>query len=155
MKNVLRTTLAALTIAVVALPAVAGAQQVQAAPAQPKTMKHMSEDHAASGWKELDAFHTVMAATWHPASKSNDLKPIREKAIALSDAAQTWAAAKVPAACDKKELRDAITAVASQSKSLAELVAKKGSDADVKKALSDLHTKFEVVEHGCHLQHKG
>jgi hypothetical protein len=90
-----------------------------------------------------------MAATWHPVAKSNDLKPIREKAIALSDAAQTWAASTVPAPCDKKPIRDAITAVASGSKSIAQMVAKQAPDDEVKNALKALHTRFEVVEEGC------
>jgi hypothetical protein len=128
--------------------------QAQAAPGKEKTMKAMGDDHMMSGWKELDAFHTVMAATWHPVAKSKDLTVIREKAGALSEAAQAWSTSTAPKACDTKEIRDAIAAVVSQSKSVAQLVEKKASDADVTAALRDVHTKFEVVEKGCHPGHK-
>jgi hypothetical protein len=96
-----------------------------------------------------------MAATWHPAAQSNDLKPVRAKADSLAGAADTWAASKAPAACDTKSIRDAITAVVSQSKDLAKLVSKQAPDADVKAALRDVHMRFEVVEHGCHPNKKG
>lgn len=115
----------------------------------PKTMEH----HAAgSGWKELDAFHELMAATWHPA-QSGDLKVIRAKADSLSASAKAWAASKAPAACDTKAIRDAITDVVAGSTKVAELVAKNGADADVRTALQDVHERFEVVEHGCHVKH--
>lgn len=117
--------------------------------AAPKTMEHHA---AASGWKELDAFHELMAATWHPA-KSGDLKAIREKADSLSASAKTWAASKVPAACDKKPIRDAIADVVTGSAKVATLVASNGADADVKQALHDVHERFEVVEHGCQPKH--
>ena len=129
--------------------------QTQAAPAKEKTMKSMSDDHhMMSGWKELDTFHSVMAATWHPVAKSKDLTVIRERAGALSDAAQAWAKSKAPKACETKEIQDAIAAVVSQSKSVAELVEKKAADAEVTSALRDVHDKFEIVEKGCQPGHK-
>ena len=124
------------------------AAQATTTPA-PKTMEH----HAAgSGWKELDAFHEIMAATWHPA-KSGDLKVIRAKADSLTASAKVWAASKVPAACDTKPIRDAIADVVTGSAKVAQLVANNGADADVRTALSDVHDRFEVVEHGCQPKH--
>ena len=106
--------------------------------------------HAAGGWKEMDAFHTVLAATWHPASKSDDLKPLRERAGALADAARTWAAAAVPKACDTPATRSTIAAVATDARALADLVAKPATtDAQLKASLKALHDRFEPVEHGC------
>ena len=117
-------------------------------PPAPKSMEH----HGASGWKELDAFHELMAATWHPA-KAGDLKVIRAKADSLSASAKAWAASKVPTACDKKEIRDAMADVVTGSAKVAQLVADKGADADVRTALHDVHERFEVVEHGCQPKH--
>ena len=132
MKTFIR--LAALALALL-VPAIASAQS-------------MSEHHAKSGWKELDAFHELMAAAWHPA-KDNDLKPIRATADSLAASAKLWAASKVPAACDTKPIKDAIADVVKGSADVAQLVAKQGSDADVMKALHDVHERFEVVEKGC------
>jgi hypothetical protein len=111
--------------------------------------------HAASAWKEMDDFHMVMMATWHPVKQSNDLGPIRAKAAALSDKAQAWAKSKVPSACDTKETRDAIAKVAEESRALADLVARNASDDQVRAALAGVHDRFEPVEHGCKPGHHG
>ena len=130
-----------------AMPATASAQA--ATKDKDKHAMEMGDHHASSAWKELDAFHTLLAATWHPAAESNDLKPIRAKATALSEAAQAWAASKVPPSCDTKPIRDAIAAMATGSKDLATMVRKQAGNPIVKGALKALHDRFEVVEEGC------
>ena len=122
------------------------------APLSAQSMDHGSDHHASSGWKELDAFHTLMAAAWHPA-KSNDLKPIRAKADSLSASALVWSKAKVPTACDTEPLRAAIADVVTGSAKVAHLVAQNATDADVRAALHDVHERFEVVEKGCKPKH--
>lgn len=106
--------------------------------------------HAVSGWKEMDAFHQLMMATWHPAQGKGDLAPTRAQAGAMADAARTWAAAAVPKACDTPATRTALTALATDSRALAELAARPATaDAELKAALKALHDRFEPLEHGC------
>lgn len=121
---------------------------VVAAPLSAQSMDHGAGHHAASGWKELDTFHTLLAATWHPA-ESNDLKPIRARADSLSLAAQAWSKAKVPTACDTEPVKTAIADVVTGSAKVEQLVAGNASDADVRAALHVVHERFEVVEKGC------
>ncbi|HYD54518.1 MAG TPA: hypothetical protein VEA99_17930 [Gemmatimonadaceae bacterium] len=130
--------------AALALPAAVAAQSTHAHPAP------VPEHEVASGWKELDAFHKLIGGTWHPVERAQDLGPIREKAPALAEAAEKWGASKVPAACDRKEIRDAIAAAVTGSKDVARLVAAKATDVEITKALRDVHDRFEVVEGGCH-----
>ncbi len=141
-------TLASLSSVLAVALAVATSSTTLGAQASPPASKGM-EHHASSGWKELDAFHEIMAATWHP-SASNDLQPIRAKADSLSASAKRWAGSAVPAACDTKPIRDAIADVVAGSAKVAQLVAAKASDADVRASLHHVHERFEVVEHGCH-----
>jgi hypothetical protein len=108
------------------------------------------EHHGSTSWKELDAFHAVLAATWHPVSGKGDFSVIRLKADSLSATAKRWSSSKFPAACDTKEIRDVVTAVTKGSDAVAALVAKQAADAEVKTALSAVHEKFEAVEKGCH-----
>jgi hypothetical protein len=106
--------------------------------------------HASGGWKEMDAFHNVMAATWHPAGQKNDLKPLRAQAGALAEAARTWAAAPVPKACDTPATRGTIAGLATDARAIADRVAKPAStDAELKAALKALHDRFETVEESC------
>jgi len=147
----MKTTYVALSLALGAfvIPSVASAQASHDMHAMHAKAAEKEHHASSSGWKELDSFHELLAATWHPVGKSNDLKPIRAKASALSDAAQTWAASKYPKACDTKAIRDAVTTVAADSRTIAGMVAKSAGDAEVKGALKELHTRFEVVEEGC------
>ena len=65
-------------------------------------MDHSKMDHGAAkaeGWKELDAYHMLMMATWHPAKDKNDLAPIRAKATEMVASAKLVAASKSPMAC--------------------------------------------------------
>ena len=115
-------------------------------------MMAMEKEHAtatATGWKELDAFHTLLAGTWHPVEKSKDFKPIRMQAADLADAAQALNAAKAPKQCDGKSVRDARAAISLGTRTLANQVVRKASDADVRKALQTIHTRFEGVEMKC------
>jgi hypothetical protein len=116
---------------------------------QSSSMEKM-EHHGSTSWKEMDAFHSVLAATWHPVSGKGDFSVIRLKADSLSATAKRWSSSKFPAACDTKEIRDVVTSVTKGSDAVAALVAKNAPDAEVKTALSSVHEKFEAVEKGCH-----
>jgi len=114
------------------------------------SLAEAQEHHGSSGWKELDAFHTLMAETWHAVAKSSDFTTIRAKADSLALAAKRWAESPVPKACDTAPVRSAIADVAKGSAEVAAMVARKAPDAEIRTALHDVHERFEVVEHGCH-----
>ena len=161
MRATMRATLASVARVLGAVALVASAAAAQHSPAhQPpaggtkvakEPAEHGGHHAASSGWKELDAFHTLMMQTWHPASGANDLAPARAKAGAMADAARAWAAAAVPAGCDTAEVRATVARLATESRALADLAARpETTDAALKAALKALHDRFEVVEHGCH-----
>ena len=115
-------------------------------PATGHSAEHMS------GWKELDAYHMVMMQVWHPAKEKNDLAPIRAQAGKLATAADTWAKAQIPSACDTPENRANVAKVQAESRALVALAAA-GADAEVKAALAALHDRFELVNRGCKVSH--
>ena len=117
-----------------------------AAPVQ--AQDHAAHHAARSGWKELDAYHDLMAGTWHPA-KENDLKPTRAKADSLAAAAKAWSESKAPMACDNKAIKDAIAEVVAGTTKVLHLVHGNAADAELKSAMHDVHERFEVVEKGC------
>lgn len=145
----------AMTMALVLAPfSLVGAQE-QPPAKQPPAMDHSKMDHSAmhgakaDAWKELDAYHMLMMATWHPAKQNNDMAPIRAKAGEMVAAAKVVAASKAPASCQKPELTKAQAALPAETEKVAALVNKKASDANLKTALATLHEKFEVLEHEC------
>ena len=113
-------------------------------------MDHAKMDHGAKadGWKELDAYHMLMMATWHPAKDKNDLAPIRAKATEMVASAKLVAASTSPMACQKPDLLKAQAALPMETEKVAAMVAAKAADADLKAGLKGLHDRFELLE-GC------
>ena len=114
-------------------------------------MDHRKMDHGAAkaeGWKELDAYHMLMMATWHPAKDKNDLAPIRAKAADMVASAKLVAASKAPMSCQKPDLLKAQAALPGESEKVAAMVAAKAADADLKAGLKGLHDRFDLLE-GC------
>ncbi len=102
-----------------------------------------------TGWKELDAYHALIAATWHPAKEFGDMAPIRAQAKQLAAAGKVLAASTPPAACAKPDLKDAAVKLAPETQSVADMVAKNADNNAIKDALKVLHDHFEVLEQGC------
>jgi hypothetical protein len=117
-------------------------QEQKGAGAQHQGMEHMT------GWKELDAFHMTMMATWHPA-KDGDLTAIRGKSGEMASKAEAWSRSTPPAACDNAETKTKVAAIATDAKALDALVAARGEDAKVKDSLKALHDSFEHVMKAC------
>jgi hypothetical protein len=137
-----------------ALPTLAAAQagghaSHQAGHQMDHNAMHKGENHAASGWKALDAYHALMMATWHPAKDKGDMAPLKAQAVAMVTAAKAVAASTPPAGCATPALAKAAAALPGQTQAVADLVAKGTADAALKDALKGLHDHFEVLEHGC------
>ena len=122
---------------------------------QPKSAKTNAEaDHAASGWKELDAYHRLMMATWHPAKSKNDLTPFRGMAADMVTSAQELALSRAPERCNNPVARSAAGGLLPATREVAHLAASNGPDADLKAALRTLHDKFEVLEKSCSARYR-
>lgn len=143
----------------IAVPAVLRGQDTTKA--RPDSMKPdmMMDSHMMGPWKEMNAFHQVMAATWHPASQKSDLAPLKSRAKELATAAETWSKSKaptMPAACGSEAVRTAVGKVVTESKALVALVDSGADDTRLKTALKGVHDSFEVAEKACagHGEHK-
>ncbi len=113
-------------------------------------MDHSKMDHGAKaeGWKELDAYHMLMMATWHPAKDKNDLAPIRARATEMVASAKLVAASKAPTTCQKPELLKAQAGLPVATEKVAAMVSAKAADAELKAGLKSLHDSFDLLE-GC------
>ncbi len=105
-------------------------------------------DHEKSGWAELDGYHDVMSAAWHPA-KNDTLAPARASAGKLVAAAKAWNASKAPMGCESPAVKAAIAKLVPESEAVAKLVSSKADDATLKAALKTVHDTYHVVEAGC------
>jgi hypothetical protein len=106
------------------------------------------EDHHQGTWKELDAFHEVMGAGWHPAMHDS-LAPARATATKLVEAARVLSKATAPMGCDAPAIKTAIARLVPESEAVAALVARNAEDAAIKGALKTVHDTFHIVEESC------
>lgn len=151
----LRMTAGAFAVAAFSLSASAQAAAAKPAEKAEHKMDHskMEQDHGKSPWKELDAYHQFMMATWHPAKEKSDMAPLKAKVADMAKSAKTWADSKPPKGCDAPKLTDAVKKVNTGTADLAALVAKGAPDAELKTKLAALHETFEIVESGCSGEH--
>ena len=151
-----------LLAAAVVSVAAAGTLAAQAQPAKPAAAhgaghgeKHGEKHeegaaHHAIPWKKLDAYHTVMAASWHPAKDRNDLAPFRARATELVAAARALTTEPVPAACGGPARAPQVAALLAASEEAAKLAATPSvADEPLKAALRRAHDRFHAVEEGC------
>ena len=115
---------------------------------------HDMKGHSMSQWKEMDAFHATLAATYHPAAEKDDFAPLKAKAADLSAQARTWAASTAPASCATGDTKGAVDALAASTAALADQVSKGATESELKAAITAIHEKFETVEHGCMPKHE-
>ena len=127
--------------------AVAFAMLFAAAPASAQ-MSH-GAGHAMSGWKELDSYHMLMMATWHPIKDKGELAPLREMASKMVGSAETLAASTAPKACATPELKKAGETLVTETKRVAEMVVNKANDSLLTLAMHGLHEHFKVLAQGC------
>ncbi len=144
--------LAAIASSFAMAPSLTAQQATPPKPADAHSAHHaepkQDEGHAKSGWKELDAFHEVMSAAWHPA-KNDSLAPARAASTRLVAAAKAWAASTAPKGCDSPAVKSAIAKLVPESEAAARLVESKADDAALKAALKTVHDTFHVAEDGC------
>ncbi len=113
--------------------------------------KHQAQ--ASDKWAEMDAFHTVMSQTFHPAEEGK-LEPIRKRAGEMATTAKQWLDSKPPKIYDLPEIKELLVKLAAESKALAENIAKGASDDQVKKELTALHDRFHDIIGACHAEQK-
>src|SRR5687768_4405441 len=131
----------ALLLAVLSGPTILHAQD--ASRPKPDSVKPaMMDDHMMGPWKEMNAFHRVMGATWHPASQKGDLAPLKAKAKELLTAAEAWSASNppaMPASCGDSTVRAAAKKVVADAKALVGMIDAGADDARLKAGLKSVH----------------
>lgn len=110
-------------------------------------MKGMKPGAEMTGWKELDAFHGMMQATWHGAM-DNDLRAAKAMSGDVVKSAEAWVKSAGPAGCDNAALRKALPGIVADARAY-DAIAKSGTDAEVKAALKKVHDGFEQVAMPC------
>src|SRR4030095_5993544 len=78
-------------------------------------------------WKEMDAFHEVMAKTFHPAEEGK-LEPIRNRSQEMLDKATTWQNSTAPEGYNQKAVKKSLKELVKGAKEINDLVRANASD---------------------------
>lgn len=103
---------------------------------------------AQQDWAELDAFHKVMAQTFHPAEDGN-MQPILTRSAELALGAKALMKSKAPADLQSKKLKSSMKSLVKQTASLNKMVKKGKPEADIKTALFAVHDTFHTIMGEC------
>lgn len=102
-------------------------------------------------WPALDAYHKVMAATFHP-SENGDLKPLMQLADDLAAKASILKKSAIPLEYQKTRMSSTLDLLEKESIALAQMVKKKKSVDQLKKSIAALHDRFHEIVEKCSSQ---
>jgi hypothetical protein len=105
----------------------------------------VEEEATIDEWPEMDAFHMVMAETFHPFKDSANLEPVKTRASELAKAADVWLNSSLPEKVNTPEVKTMLQELKSSSDALAE-TAFAGPDEEIGAALTNLHHKFHEIQ---------
>ena len=95
-------------------------------------------------WPAIKEFHEVMSQTFHPSEEGN-LEPIKTRSEELMNKAAVLLKSDIPAEFKTGAVMASAEKLQLKSKSLHKLVQSKGSDADIKKSLAEVHDVFHEI----------
>lgn len=99
-------------------------------------------------WPAVKDFHTVIAATFHPAEEGN-LEPVKARSQELFTKADALLKTDVPAEFRTKAILDAADRLRTQAERLNRYVQAKRPDAEIMKELTSLHDTFHEIVGMC------
>lgn len=100
------------------------------------------------GWKEMDLFHTYMAATFHPADEGN-LEPLKAKADSLYLVAKLWQDSPIPSDFKAAKTKLALQNLVAKCASIKKMVTAKASNGQLKKEITEAHEIFHHIMGEC------
>jgi hypothetical protein len=108
---------------------------------------HPSSPQESDGvaWKEMDAFHDVLAECYHPYRDSGNLVPAFDHAKELSDLAAAWGSAELPAKLKAPEVKALLAQLSAAAARLPGLAAAKDT-AQLGEQLNAVHEHFHRLQ---------
>ncbi|MFI5132748.1 MAG: hypothetical protein ACHQEB_00355 [Chitinophagales bacterium] len=107
-----------------------------------------SQAQQKAPWKEMEEFHTVMAATFHP-SEEGKLEPVKTRSQEMLDKAINWQKSTPPQGYDKNAVKSSLKKLVTGLKELNTLVKNNAADNVLKEKLSSLHDIFHEIMEKC------
>ncbi|GHM98686.1 hypothetical protein WSM22_01760 [Cytophagales bacterium WSM2-2] len=88
-----------------------------------------------------------MAASFHPLDSGN-VAPVKKLASQMADEAASWAAATLPEKVNNDEMKGKLEKLKTDTRALADEIAKGATDESIKQKLTELHEQFHKIMEG-------
>lgn len=109
-----------------------------------------SDEEESGDWKELDAFHKVMAEAYHPLKDSGKLEPTKQLIKQLADEAEKWSNAELPEKANTPEMKEKLQKLKTDSRALENEIQKGATDDIIKEKMNQLHDQFHQIMEAWH-----
>lgn len=103
------------------------------------------EKQEAGDWKELEAFHKVMADVYHPMKDSGNLVPARQLMTQLAEEAEKWSQTALPEKVNTPEVKEKLQKLKTDARTLADEIKRSAPDEAVKEGVTKLHEQFHDI----------
>jgi hypothetical protein len=114
-----------------------------------------SHEEESGDWKELDAFHKIMAKAFHPLKDSGNLDPTKQLVNQLADEVEKWSSADLPEKVNTPEVKEKLQKLKTDSRTLANDIHDGASDDLIKEKMFKLHDQFHEIMEVWSRQHEG
>jgi hypothetical protein len=99
-------------------------------------------------WAELNSFHSLMSAAFHPVEEGN-FAPLKAKADSLLIAAQLWQASAIPSDFKPVETKAALEKLVNKCQAIQKAVAAKQPNDKLKILITEGHDIFHTIVGEC------
>ena len=109
--------------------------------------------NSTAPWPELKAFHSFMAASFHPTEDGN-FKPLRKNADSMVITAKLWLASAIPPDYKPKLTKTTLEKLVKQCAEISKAVSDNMSDDKLKTMITNAHNTFHIIVEKCRTPEK-
>lgn len=112
--------------------------------------KEEPKDEAAANsdeWPAMDAFHMIMAESFHPYKDSSNLEPAKVNAAEMATLAEKWANEPLPEKVNSEETKANLAQLKADAATFVQTV-QSGDSTKISQSLTSLHDLFHKLQEG-------
>jgi hypothetical protein len=96
-------------------------------------------------WPQMDAFHLIMAESFHPYKDSANLEPLKRLSQEMANQAASWSSAELPDKVNNDKMKAMLNQLKTDTQLLADKVSTASTDEELGSSLTLLHDNFHSI----------
>ncbi len=102
-------------------------------------------DESAAEWKEIESFHKLMAAAYHPLKDSGNVEPATRMMDELATEAEKWAASPLPEKVNNDDMKAKLEKLKTDLRNLSNEIKDGAPEDQVGTIFSNIHEDFHHI----------